>query len=171
METLCRTTEIVSYNCEVRGLRIGVTPQLIHSIMYKNSDTEIGKIISSKGINRLKGLDLFLSGINCISSKKIDWYEKIDPKYKVLLTACFIINAQVFSDGNHRTAYTVLIKSRFFKETVIIKIIEQIKNARNIFITDYSVINSSYKNLSFKDFIDRMPEIYASILLPFMNLS
>lgn len=170
MENILRTTEIVRYNCEVRELRIDVTPQLIHSIIYKNLDQEAGKKISSKGIERLKALYLFLSGINCISSNKIDWYEEIDPKYRILLTACFIINAQVFSDGNHRTAYTLLIKSGYFKEMIVFKIIEQIKSARDIFSTDYLATTSSYKNLSFEDFIDRMPELYKDILIPYINL-
>ncbi len=171
MDILNRTSEIVTYNCEVREIWIRITPQLIHSIVYKNNDSETGKIISSKGIDRLKGLILFLSGINSISSSPISWYGKIEPKYQLVLTACFIINAQVFSDGNHRTAFTLLIKSGYFREDVAFKIIEQIKIARNEFQTDYTVDISSYKNLSFKDFIDRMPELYNDIILPFINLS
>lgn len=171
MESLCITTKIVVYNCEVRGLMINITPELIHSIIYKNNDNEIGKIISSKGIERLKALELFLSGINCISSGKIYWYNEIDPKYQLVLTACFIINAQVFSDGNHRTASMMLINSNIFREEVVFKIIEKIKSARDIFSTDYLANSSNDKNLSFEDFIDRMPEIYNSILLPIINLS
>ncbi len=168
MEFLYTTTTIASHNARIRGININVTPELIHCLIYKGTQKEIGEVISSKGIDRLISLEKFLSGVNCKTNKPISWYQDVNIKYKVALTACYIINAQVFSDGNHRTAQQYLDDSGFFGEGISIKLIDQIKSARYKILTDFQNTTSSRNYISFEYFIENMNELYKDILIPYL---
>lgn len=168
MEFIYTIATMASQNVRIRGINIHVTPDLIHCLIYKGTQKEIGEVISSKGIDRLISLEKFLSGINCKTNKPISWFHDVNIKYRVTLTACYIINAQVFSDGNHRTALQYLENSGLFDEGISIKLIDQIKSARYKIITDFQNTTSNGHYISFEHFIENMNELYKDILIPYL---
>ncbi len=162
--------EIVNYNIVVRGLEIGINFDILESIVLRGENEEIGRIISSKGIERLKALYHFINGFNLQTNQLIDWFDMVKPRYLTILTACYIINAQVFSDGNHRTAELYLLKSGYYNADAAKIIISIIKEVRNIYRTDYTSTSSFDIYLGFSDYVNSMDYLYNSRLFKYTNI-
>jgi hypothetical protein len=161
--------EIVNYNITVRQLDISIDLNTLEGIIFRQENLSIGNIISSKGINRLKSLYDFINGYNSQNNQLISWFNIIKPRYLTILVACYIINAQVFSDGNHRTAELYLIKSGYYSSDVSKVIIDIIKEIRSICMTDFSSTTSYGSYLGFPDYVNSMDHIYNNSLFKYSN--
>ena len=162
--------EIVKYNIQVRDLDISINIELLEGIVLRGENYETGIIISSKGIERLKSMYHFINGFNLHNHQIIDWFDGIKPRYLTILTACYIINAQIFSDGNHRTAELYLLKSGYYNSDMAKAIISIIKEVRNIYRTDYTSTITYDINLGFSDYVNSMDYLYNSRLFKYTNI-
>lgn len=160
---------IINENLKIRNCLINFDESIIYDIIFRDLHQNIGELISSKGIIRLKCFYHFTNGKNYIDkNKKINWFENVNPKYLAILNACFIIIGQVFSDGNHRTAYKLLVNSEQFNLEEIDSIIDKIKNIRNIIKTDFNNQETVEDYLSFSDYIYNMHLYYKQYFIGYI---
>lgn len=166
---MLKLLEIVNYNMVVRGLEVGINLDILEGIVLRGENDKLGRIISSKGIERLKALYHFINGFNLQTNQLIDWFDIVKPRYLTILTACYIINAQIFSDGNHRTAELYLLKSGYYNIDMTKAIIDIIKELRHIYRTDYTSTTSHDIYLGFSDYVNSMDHLYNSRLFKYTN--
>lgn len=143
----------------------------IQNAIFYNYDN-ILEIISSKGPERLFCFIFFLNGYNIFNRKKYHWYDDIlsnNPVYFHILVSIFIINTQIFSDANHRSAAYYLQINNFDLE-IIKKIIDIIKYLRNIIKIDYSTITTDSSNgiYSFNHFTNNIHTMYHNYFIEFI---
>ncbi len=158
---------IINYNLKLRdcGFVVNDLNELLKIITIK----ELVEIISSKGSDRLKSFYYFVNGINHFTNEEIEWFKNVSPKYLVFLIGCYIINAQVFSDGNHRTAYEYILKSGYFTQEETNFLIEKIKIIRYHVQTDFNSVITHDIYYSFRDYINSMDKLYYSYVKDYIQ--
>jgi len=104
------------------------------SIDSLSEDLEMLQKISSKSfnnkyiINRLKGLDQLLNGINFKTGTLFKDFDLVTSTHPLIIS-CYILAGQIFSDGNHRVVFKFL-ESQGLTFDKAAKYIKMIDNAR-----------------------------------------
>jgi hypothetical protein len=131
--------DFVRTNITIRKSSFSTNPQLFDSIIFSDSidsyNLEMLKNISSKSfigngyiVNRLKGLEYLLNGLNFKTGEKFKNFDLVKHAHPFIIS-CYILAGQVFSDANHRVVMQYL-NSMGYSYSRSIKYIEMIDNAR-----------------------------------------